>query len=100
MCNLDFLEHPRATQIILELYSFNREIFLGELSEKIHCSNTTLYKRLDELKKANIIEDRYDKTISGDKRIREKRFLRLTKQGKEIAEKIMEIKNIYNPNSD
>jgi len=92
MSNLDFIEHPRATEILIELSKLNREVFFGELSEKIQCSNTTILERLKELKKAGIIIDKYEKVKSdADNRIREKRFIKFTKKGKIVGEILREL---------
>ena len=91
MSNLDFIEHPRATEILIELSKFSREIFFGELSEKIQCSNTTILARLTELKRAGIVVDRYEKVRSRDNRIREKRFIKFTKKGKVVGDILREL---------
>lgn len=91
MSNLNFMEHPRATEILIELSKFNREVFLAELREKIQCSNTTIIDRLDELKKAGLIIDRYAKIRSGGRRIVNKRFIKFTKKGKIVGELLREI---------
>jgi len=92
MGNLDFIEHPRATEIIIELSKFNKEVSLGELTGRLQCSISTVYDRINELLKAGIIIDRYEKVRTmGSKRIVNKRFLKFTQKGKIVGEILREL---------
>jgi len=92
MGNLDFIEHRRATEIIIVLSKLNKEISLGELTGKLECSNSTVYDRIRELLKAGIIIDRYERVrTNGSKRYVNKRFFKFTEKGKIVGEVLREL---------
>ena len=94
MCNLSFLEHPGAIEILTTLFEKKEEIYLAQLTENFNGSNTTVKDRLKELIEAGIIKDRYEKKRSKKNRLISYRYIWLTEKGRKIAKKLVEMEKI------
>ena len=94
--SLPFLEGTDATRIILALYYNKDKISQSNLAKLTGSNATTITKRVDELKNANIIDYKLRPTIKDGKVIggSQTKWIWLTPKGKKVAEKLLEIKEI------
>ena len=70
-------------------------MFFSELKNKSGVASiSTIKSRLDNLKKANFIQDEMEEKTSDGKYVGVKRYIWLTPMGKSIAEKLIEIEEI------
>lgn len=72
-------------------------MFYSELKNKSGVASiSTINSRLEDLKKAGLIDDETEETTQKGKYIGVKRYIWLTPKGKRIAEKLVEIEEILN----
>ena len=94
--SLPFLEGTDATRIILALYQNKDKISQSDLAKLTGGNASTITKRVNELKNANIIDYELKPTVKDGKIIggSQTKWIWLTPKGRKVAEKLLEIKRI------